>query len=129
MIPPLSKILYIEDDPDIQIVAKMSLEEVGGFTVAVANSGREALDLAPRFKPDMILLDVMMPGMDGPSTMIALRSLPAVGTTPIVFMTAKVMASEIERYKELGALDVIHKPFDPMALPERVREIWRIHHG
>lgn len=129
MTPALSKILYIEDDPDIQTVAKMSLEAVGGFTVAVASSGREALDVAPQFKPDMILLDVMMPGMDGPSTMIALRSLPAVGMTPIVFMTAKVMSGEIKRYKELGALDVIHKPFDPMTLPERVREIWRTHHG
>ena len=126
---PLTKILYVEDDPDIQVVTRMSLEAVGGFTVEVAGSGREALEKAPAFAPDLILLDVMMPGMDGPTTMRALRDLPAVKRTPIVFMTAKVMQSEIKRYKELGALDVIHKPFDPMTLPDRVREIWRTHRG
>jgi CheY-like chemotaxis protein len=126
---PLTKILYVEDDPDIQVVTRMSLEAVGGFTVEVAGSGKEALEKAPAFMPDLILLDVMMPGMDGPTTMQALRDLPSVNRTPIVFMTAKVMQSEIKRYKELGALDVIHKPFDPMTLPERVREIWRNHHG
>lgn len=126
---PLTKILYVEDDPDIQVVTRMSLEAVGGFTVEVAGSGREAPEKAPAFAPDLILLDVMMPGMDGPTTMQALRDLPAVKRTPIVFMTAKVMQSEIKRYKELGALDVIHKPFDPMTLPDWVREIWRTHRG
>jgi two-component system OmpR family response regulator len=129
MTEALRRILYVEDDPDIQVVAKMSLEAVGGFTVEVASSGKEALEMAPGFAPDLILLDVMMPGMDGPTTMQALRQLPPVEKTPIVFMTAKVMQSEIRRYKELGALDVIHKPFDPMTLPDRVREIWRSRNG
>jgi CheY-like chemotaxis protein len=129
MAPPLTKILYVEDDADIRTIAKLSLEAVGGFTVQVANSGAEALDIAPAFMPDLILLDVMMPGMDGPTTMQALRKLPEFEQTPIVFMTAKVMQSEIARYKEIGALDVIHKPFDPMTLSDRVKDIWRGHHG
>ncbi len=129
MTPQLTKILYVEDDADIRTIAKLSLEAVGGFTVQVANSGAEAIDIAPAFMPDLILLDVMMPGMDGPTTMLALRKLPEFEQTPIVFMTAKVMQSEIARYKEIGALDVIHKPFDPMTLSDRVKDIWLGHHG
>ena len=127
MTPPLTKILYVEDDADIRTIAKMSLEAVGGFTVEVANSGADAIDIALAFMPDLILLDVMMPGMDGPTTMQTLRKLPEFKKTPIVFMTAKVMQSEIARYKEIGALDVIHKPFDPMTLSDRVKDIWRAH--
>ena len=127
MTTPLTKILYVEDDADIRTIAKMSLEAVGGFTVQVASSGAEAIDIALDFMPNLILLDVMMPGMDGPTTMETLRKLPEFEKTPIVFMTAKVMQSEIARYKEIGALDVIHKPFDPMTLSDRVKDIWRAH--
>jgi two-component system OmpR family response regulator len=120
----MSKILHIEDEPDIQVVARIALEDVGGFTVATASSGREGLALAESFAPDLILLDVMMPGMDGPATLGALRERPATASIPIIFMTAKVQSHEIDRYKALGALGVINKPFDPMTLAEEVIAIW-----
>ncbi|NQU62076.1 MAG: response regulator [Rhodospirillales bacterium] len=120
----LKKILYVEDEADIQAIAKMALESVGGFEVMVCGSGLEAINQGPGFAPDIILLDVMMPGMDGPDTLEALKRLPELKTTPAIFLTAKAMPSEIERYKELGALGVIAKPFDPMKLSDQVREIW-----
>jgi CheY-like chemotaxis protein len=120
----LSKIMYVEDEPDIQAIAKLALEAVGGFTVKICSSGQEALDSVAAFSPDLILLDVMMPGMDGPSTLKALRGMPSCANTPVVFMTAKVQPQEVSGYKELGALSVIAKPFDPMALSNQVRAIW-----
>ncbi len=122
--PPLNRILMIEDDLDIQAVARLVLETLGGFTVEVCSRGHEALETAPVFRPDMILLDVMMPGMDGPTTLMHLRALPDMEEVPVVFMTAKVMPDEIEHYKTLGALDVIRKPFDPMALSATLNTIW-----
>jgi len=120
----LQKILHVEDEPDIQEVTRLALEAVGGFTVKTCSSGEEALAAAAEFVPDLFLLDVMMPGMDGPSTFLALRKLPGLEKTPAIFMTAKVMESEVERFKELGALGVIAKPFDPMSLSDRIRAIW-----
>ena len=120
----LQRILYVEDEPDIQAVAKLALEMVGGFTVKVCSSGEEALREAVAFSPDMILLDVMMPGMDGPSTLKALRALPSLAELPVAFMTAKVQPAEVAHYKTLGARDVIAKPFDPMTLASQVRAIW-----
>jgi two-component system OmpR family response regulator len=120
----LQRILYVEDEPDIQAVAKLALEMVGGFTVKVCSSGEEALKEAAAFAPDMILLDVMMPGMDGPSTLKALREQSALATIPVAFMTAKVQPTEVAHYISLGARDVIAKPFDPMILANQVRAIW-----
>jgi CheY-like chemotaxis protein len=124
----LQRILLVEDDPDIQIVVSMALADIGGFNVEVCASAAEALQAAPRFAPDLILLDVMMPGMDGPTALAALRRLPATGQTPVLFMTAKIQPQELAHYKALGALGVISKPFDPTTLAERVREIWRQHY-
>jgi CheY-like chemotaxis protein len=124
MSSPLCRILYVEDQPDIRLVAKMALEVVGGFTVLACASGQEALNCAPDARADLLLLDVMMPGMDGPSTLQALRELPATAHTPVVFMTAKVQAAEVALYKALGALEVISKPFDPMKLSEQLRQVW-----
>lgn len=121
----LSRILYVEDEPDIQTVGRLALETVGGFTVEVCGSGREALDKAPDFAPDLILLDVMMPEMDGPTTLQALRSMSATAKTPVIFITAKVQAQEVAQYKSMGALDVIAKPFDPMNLSAAIQQIWR----
>ncbi len=121
---PLSRIMMVEDDLDIQAVARLALEALGGFTVEVCSRGREALETAPVFRPDMILLDVMMPEMDGPTTLQHLRTLPDMATVPVVFMTAKVMPDEIEHYKTLGALDVIPKPFNPMTLAATLTTIW-----
>ncbi len=121
---PLHRILYVEDEPDIRVVAQMALEAVGKFTVIPCASGQEALNAAPGAGADLLLLDVMMPGMDGPSTLKALRDMPATANTPVIFMTAKVQASEIAAYKALGALDVIPKPFDPMELSALIQQIW-----
>lgn len=128
-VPNLQRILFVEDDPDIQAVACLSLQAVGGFTVEICSSGLEAIEQAPVFAPDLILLDVMMPGMDGVSTLKALRTMPQTATTPIIFMTAKVQTHEITHYKALGALDVISKPFDPMMLSLTIRGMWDQYHG
>jgi CheY-like chemotaxis protein len=125
----LKRVFYVEDEPDIQAVAKIALEMVGGFTVKICSSGEEALREVEAFAPDMILLDVMMPGMDGPTTLQALRRLPAHAATPVAFMTAKVQPAEVAHYTSLGALDVIPKPFDPMALAGQVRAIWDKRNG
>lgn len=122
----LARILYVEDEPDIRMVAQMALEAVGGFTVIACPSGSEALAAAPTAQADLLLLDVMMPGMDGPSTLKALRALPATAGTPVIFMTAKVQAAEVAQYRELGAIDVIHKPFDPMELSAQIGRIWAL---
>lgn len=129
MIEKLTRILYVEDEQDIQTVARLALEALGGFTVAVSSSGQEALSKAPEFKPQLILLDVMMPVMDGPTTLKNLRALPQFASTPVIFMTARVQPSEVAYYRELGAADVIPKPFDPMTLPAQVLAIWARCHG
>jgi two-component system, OmpR family, response regulator len=121
---PLTTILYVEDEADIRTVAKMALEAVGGFKVHACASGREAVAAAPGAAADLILLDVMMPGLDGPSTLKALREIPATAATPVVFMTAKVQPGEVAEYRSLGALDVIAKPFDPMQISAEIRRIW-----
>jgi two-component system, OmpR family, response regulator len=125
----LQRILYVEDEPDIQAVTKLALEMVGGFTVKVCSSGEEALREAVPFAPDMILLDVMMPGIDGPTTLRSLREQASLSQVPVAFMTAKVQPAEVSHYKSLGALDVIAKPFDPMTLAGRVSDIWKTQNG
>lgn len=121
----LKRILYVEDEGDIRTVTAMALEAVGGFSVIACGSGKEALAAAPDANADLILLDVMMPGMDGLATLGALRGLARTADTPVIFMTAKVQASEIQQYLRLGAIDVIAKPFDPMTLSEQIGEIWQ----
>ena len=125
----LKRILHVEDDPSIQAIAKVALEAVGGFQVLSCASGQEALDQVQGFAPDFILLDVMMPGMDGPQTLELLRQLVDIEQTPVAFMTAKVQPNEVAHYRSLGARDVIIKPFDPMQLANQVRNIWSERHG
>jgi len=120
----LQRILMVDDDPDIRTVAELSLKVVGGFTVEMCASGPEALEKAGAFAPDLLLLDVMMPGMDGPATLTRLRELPALAQTAAVFMTAKVQPDEIAQLRACGAIDVLAKPFDPMTLPDALRRIW-----
>lgn len=120
----LQRILYVEDDPDIQAVARLALEAVGGFTVALCGSGREALETAETFAPDLLLLDVMMPELDGPATLQALRRRPALAEVPAIYMTAKTHPRDLARLRAQGAIDIITKPFDPMRLPGQLREIW-----
>ena len=124
--PKLTRILLVEDEIDIQMVASMALEDLGGFEVEVCGSGREALEKTPAFDPQLILLDVMMPELDGPGTLAALDKMPE-GRPPVVFMTARAQHSEVEQYRRSGAIDVIVKPFDPMRLAEVVQGIWNRH--
>jgi len=120
----LKRILYVEDEPDIQAVAKLALEIIGGYQVMICGGGQEALDKVGGFAPDLILLDVMMPGMDGPTTLQNLRANPATAMIPVIFLTAKVQPPEVKQYQALGALNVIAKPFDPMTLAAQVTACW-----
>ena len=124
MTQTLRRILYVEDEADIRTVAQMALQHVGGFEVIACASGNDAVVAAPAAAADLILLDVMMPGMDGPTTLDALRALPATAATPVIFMTAKVQPAEVAHYRTLGALDVIAKPFDPMEVSAEILRIW-----
>jgi len=123
----LKRIMHVEDDPSIQTVARVALEAVGGFEVCTCSGGQEALDRFESFAPQLILLDVMMPTMDGPSTLRNLQQQFDLTKIPVVFMTAKVQTNEIESYKALGASDVVVKPFDPMKLSEQIQSIWSNH--
>ena len=121
----LVNILYVEDDLDIQAVAQIALEVVGGLSLTTCSSGAEALAAVNNgFVPDLLLLDVMMPNMDGPTTLAGLREIAATTTTPVIFMTAKVQSTELDFYTSLGAIGVIAKPFDPMELSNQVRALW-----
>lgn len=123
----LKRILMVDDEADIRTIAHLSLTAVGGFVVELCSSGPEAIQKAAGFAPDLILLDVMMPGMDGPTTLKALRSIASLTDTPIVFMTAKVQPQEIAQLVACGAMDVLAKPFDPMTLPDSLQRIWAAH--
>lgn len=120
----LKKILYVEDEPDIQMIARVALENVGGFELLVCSSGAEAVEKAANFTPDLFLLDVMMPGMDGPTTLLELRKIPHLDKTPVMFMTSKVQPQEVAFLKSLNVAGVIAKPFDPMGLATNIRESW-----
>lgn len=124
----LERIMHVEDDVSIQQVAKIALEAVGGFTVFTCSSGQQALAEYPLITPQLILLDVMMPGMDGPTTLQRLQQQYDLSKVPAIFMTAKVHGDEIASYKMLGAVAVLVKPFDPMTLSDQIRQIWADFH-
>lgn len=124
MTQPLSRILLVDDEQDIRTVAQLSLTALGGFTVECCASGAEALERVRGFRPDLVLLDVMMPGLDGPATLGRLRAEPDTAAVPVVFVTARVQPQEVLAYKLIGAADVVAKPFDPMTLPRLLQEIW-----
>ena len=116
-----TRILYVDDEPDIREIAALALQLDPDFEVRPCASGQEALSAAAEWKPELILLDVMMPEMDGPTTLSKLRADPATADIPVVFITARIQPSEIEELKRLGARGVIAKPFDPMTLSARVK--------
>jgi CheY-like chemotaxis protein len=118
----IERVMLVDDEAEIRIIGEMSLK-IGGWEVMVAESGADAIEHAARVRPDVILLDVMMPGMDGPATLGKLRADPALASIPVIFMTAKVQKREIGRYLALGANGVISKPFDPMLLVDEVTRI------
>jgi len=117
------KVLLVDDEADIRRIAALSLSGVGGMEVAQASGGSEGIRMAREDRPDVILLDMMMPGLDGPATFQALRSDPETSAIPVVFLTAKAMSAEVDRLRDLGARGVLIKPFDPMALPRLLREL------
>jgi CheY-like chemotaxis protein len=117
------KALVIDDEEDVRYVAQLSLGRVGGMTVLEASSGEEGVARARTERPDFVLLDMMMPGMDGAATFRALRADADTATIPVVFLTAKAMASEVQRLKDLGARGVVLKPFNPMTLADEIRTI------
>ncbi len=123
--PLLKRILVAEDEEDLREIARMALETFGKFTVKMCVSGNDAIAQAPGFKPDLILLDVMMPGLTGPATLTLLRKNPALVAVPVIFCTARAQKHEIKEYLALGAVEVITKPYDPIRLAERIREIWK----
>lgn len=123
-VPELKRILYVDDDEDISTIARLALERFGQYQVEMCVTGEEAVEKAPAFCPDLILLDVVLPGMDGPSTLKAMRENPELVNTTLVFMTAKTQDEELRGYRELGAAGVITKPFDPVSLSAQVAEIW-----
>jgi len=119
----IQKILLVDDDQNIQVIAKMGLEDRPDWQVFLASSGTEGLEIAATEKPDLVLLDMMMPGMDGKTTLAKLRQMPDLINVPVIFMTAKVLRHELDSYLELGVSGVIAKPFDPMTLSQEIVKI------
>lgn len=119
---PLRRILVIEDEPDLRAVLELCLQQVGGFDTLLCASGEEALARGAAFRPDLLLLDVMMPGLDGPTTLdrLRLRGMDA----PAFFLTAKVHPVEVAELSARGAAAVVAKPFDPMTLARDLRARW-----
>jgi CheY-like chemotaxis protein len=121
----LTKLLYVDDEPDIREVVELALGLMPSLTVRTCASGVDALQVLREFPADLVLLDVMMPGLDGPATLERMRADAALRSVPVAFMTAKALPQEVDRFMSLGAVGVISKPFDPMKLAARVQEIWR----
>jgi len=120
----LSRILLADDEPDILEISRIALEIVGGFEVEVCNSGTELLRRLPGFKPDLVIIDVLMPDMAGVEVMRAVRLMPEFETTPVVFLTGVIRGDDLETLLASGAAEVILKPFDPMKLADRINGIW-----
>ncbi len=121
----IRKILHVEDDPDIREITFLALAELGGFELLQCASGEDALEKAVAFAPDLMVLDVMMPGLSGIETLSALRNLPELADTPAVFMTSKDVTSKEETQIRDGAIGAIQKPFDPVSLPDKLRQLVR----
>jgi CheY-like chemotaxis protein len=114
-------VLIVDDEEDIRELARISLERVGGLQVIAASSGEQGLELAAAEQPDAILLDAMMPGIDGPATLERLKADPNTAGIPVVFLTGSVQEAERDRFMGLGALGLLPKPFDPMKLADELR--------
>lgn len=116
--------MFVDDDPGIRRVAELSLNKIGKYEVLLAKSGREALELLQTERPDVILLDVMMPGMEGPAVLSELQANPELASIPVIFLTAKVQKQEIENFMKLGVIGVISKPFEPSQLSLDVKSLY-----
>jgi CheY-like chemotaxis protein len=122
---PLQRICYVEDDEDIQRIVRMSLERVGKMTVEVVTDPLKAIGVMNAFKPDLVMLDWMMPGMDGPTLFKKMKEDPQMSLLPVVFITAKAAQRDLDELKTLGAAGTISKPFSPKDLPDQLRAIWK----
>src|SRR5215213_4506458 len=121
---PLRRICYVEDDEDIQRIVRMSLERVGKMTVAVVGDPTQAIEIITEFRPDLVLLDWMMPVLDGPTLFRQMKLRPETRALPVVFITARASQSDLDELKSLGAAGTISKPFSPKDLPDLLRAIW-----
>jgi two-component system OmpR family response regulator len=122
---PFHRILHVDDQPDIRGIVKLALGKIGGFSVCSCSSGEEALAAAPGFDPQLLLIDMSMPGMDGMSLLLRMRE--AGVAAPAVFFTARINPSDIDRYKAAGAIGTVSKPFDPLKLGRQLTQIWADH--
>jgi len=120
----LKTIMLVDDEPDILTVAELALTKVGGFDVVSYTSSKKALEDVTHLLPDLIILDMMMPNMNGIQTLQKIKTIKAAENIPVIFMTAKVQNNEIDDYIASGAIGVIRKPFDPMTFPEKVRQLY-----
>jgi two-component system OmpR family response regulator len=121
---PLVRVCYVEDDEDIQKIVRMSLERVGKMTVEIVGDPMVAIERIIAFKPELVMLDWMMPGMDGPTLLRKMRDTAATRELPVVFITAKASTRELDELRTLGAVGTISKPFSPKDLPGQLRAIW-----
>ncbi len=121
---PLNRICYVEDDEDIQRIVRVSLERVGKMTVEIVTDPLRAIDAMKAFGPDLVMLDWMMPGMDGPTLFRKMKQLPETASLPVVFITAKATQRDMDELVALGAAATISKPFSPKDLPDQLRAIW-----
>jgi len=122
---PLNKVCYVEDDEDIQRIVRMSLERIGKMQVKIVADSTVAIDAILAFQPDLVLLDWMMPVLDGPALFRQMRARPELRGRPVVFITAKASQRELDELRKMGAAGVLSKPFSPKDLPEQLRAIWR----
>lgn len=120
----LVRILYVDDDPDLRALAELALSSVGGMAVTLCGDGRQAVEMARTSQAELVLLDAVMPGMDGPATLATLRAHPATTDLPVFFVTALEGAAEQAALLSLGAAGIIPKPFDLMGLAGQVRDAW-----
>ena len=120
----LKKILYAEDEPDIRTIVEIAVQATSPCEIRFAENGKEVLDIVGEYTPDLILLDVMMPEMDGPTTLKELRKNPQTKNIPVIFITAKAQVHELEVYKSYEILGIISKPFDPMQLYSNICLFW-----
>jgi two-component system OmpR family response regulator len=121
----LNRICYVEDDLDIQRIVRVSLERVGKLTVEIVGDSTRAIEAIIAFKPDLVMLDWMMPVMDGPAVLRAMRERAETRDLPVIFITAKASKQELDELRALGAVGTISKPFSPKDLPDQLRQIWK----
>lgn len=121
---PLRRVCCVEDDEDIRRILRLSLEKIGKLTVELVSDPAMAIERIVAFGPDLVMLDWMMPGLDGPALLRRMREVPETRAVPVVFVTAKASQRELAELQALGAAGAISKPFAPAALPDQLRAIW-----